>query len=138
MALSLIPIKRTERPGDCSPGKPGWNNPTTPWRLSPVRNKMILVLPFSTGTLSEGISGMPRQVRNGEPNKETVGGGTPLRVHSLPNAAIANGCNKKKPGSFHTLVISSSRSSGVGAPVLVFITCEGTTLCSRPYSLLLM
>src|SRR5436190_13837874 len=125
-----MPIKRTERPGDCSPGNPGWYKPTTPWRLSPVRNKMIFDLPFSTGTLSEGISGIPLQVRNCDPNKETVGGGTPLRVHSLPIAAMANGCNKKKPGSFQTLVISSSRSSGVGAPVLVFIICEGTTLCS--------
>ena len=134
MALSLMPIKRTERPGDCSPGRPGWNNPTTPWRLSPVRNRMILVFPFSIGTLSEGINGMPRQVRNGDPNKETVGGGTPLLVHSLPNAAIANGFNKKNPGSFHTLAIRSSKSSGVGAPLLVFIICEGATLFNKPWA----
>src|SRR6478609_8808907 len=99
---------------------------------------MIFDLPATTGTLSEGISGKPRQVRNGEPNNETVGGGTPRLVHSLPKAAIARGCNKKKPGSFHTLVINSSRSSGVGAPVLVLIICDSATLCNKPYSLLLI
>ena len=49
---------------------------------------MILVLPSATGTLSLGTSGMPRQVRNCEPNRLTVGGGTPRRVHSRPKAAM--------------------------------------------------
>ena len=73
-------------------------------------------MPRSSGTLSEGTSGSPRQVRKGEPNRLTVGGGTPRRVHSRPKAAIAAGCARKKAGSFHTRAISSSRSSGVGAP----------------------
>ena len=64
---------------------------------------------------------MPRQVRNGEPKIETVGGGTPRRVHSRPKAAIAAGCARKNAGSFQTREISSSRSSGVGAPVRVLI-----------------
>jgi hypothetical protein len=64
---------------------------------------MILVLPSSTGTLSDGTSGMPRQVRNWAPNRLTVGGGTPRRVHSRPKAAMARGWVRKKPGSFHTL-----------------------------------
>jgi hypothetical protein len=51
----------------------------------------------------------------------TVGGGTPRRVHSRPNAAIAVGCARKKPGSFQTFVMSSSRSSGVGEPERVLI-----------------
>ena len=46
----------------------------------------------------------------------TVGGGTPRRVHSRPNAAIARGWARKNAGSFQTGEISSSRSSGVGAP----------------------
>ena len=94
---------------------PGWNRPITPWRFSPVRSSRILVLPFlSIGSLSEGTSGMPRQVMNGEPNKVTVGGGTPRRVHSRPKAAMARGWARKNAGSFQTLVSSSSRSSGVG------------------------
>ncbi len=116
-----MPMKRTDSPGLCSPTRPGWNRPTTPWRFSPVRISRILVLPFSIGTLSEGISGMPRQVMKGEPNRLTVGGGTPRRVHSRPKAAMARGWVRKKPGSFHTLVISSSRSSGVGGPARVLI-----------------
>jgi hypothetical protein len=56
-----------------------------------------------------------------EPNSVTVGGGTPRRVHSRPKAAMARGWARKNAGSFHTLVISSSRSSGVGAPVRVLI-----------------
>ncbi len=117
IAWRLMPMKRTDRPGLCSPGRPGWNRPTTPWRLSPTRSSRILVLPSATGTLSDGISGRPRQVMNCEPNRLTVGGGTPRRVHSRPNAAIASGWVRKKAGSFQTLVSSSSRSSGVGAPV---------------------
>src|SRR5450432_1674035 len=99
---------------------------------------MILDLPFSTFTLSDGINGMPLQVINWEPNNEIVGGGTPRLVHSRPNAATASGCKRKNPGSFHTLLSSSSRSSGVGAPVRVLITWEGATLLSKPYSLLLI
>ena len=70
-------------------------------------------------TLSDGMSGIPRQVMNGEPNSVTVGGGTPRRVHSRPNAAMARGCARKNAGSFQTRVINSSRSSGVGAPARV-------------------
>src|SRR5882757_11578355 len=99
---------------------------------------MTFDLPFSTGSLSEGINGIPRQVRNWEPKRDTVGGGTPLRVHSRPNAATAFGCNKKNPGSFQTFEIRSSKSSGVGAPVRALMRCEASTLCSKPYSLLLI
>ena len=126
-----MPMKRTERPGLCSPGRPGWKRPTTPWRFSPARSSRILVLPSVDGTLSEGISGRPRQVRNCEPNRRTVGGGTPRRVHSRPKAAIASGCARKKAGSFQTLVISSSRSSGVGAPVRVLMRCCVATLAEQ-------
>ena len=45
------------------------------------------------------------------------GGGVPRRVASRPKAAMAEGWVRKKAGSFQTLVSSSSRSSGVGAPV---------------------
>jgi hypothetical protein len=85
-----------------------------PLLFSPARTSRILLVsdPFVPPifTLSEGTSGTPRQVRNGVPNKVTVGGGTPRRVHSRPKAAIVRGCARKKPGSFHTLVRSSSRS----------------------------
>ena len=81
---------------------------------------------------------MPRQVMNGVPNRVTVGGGTPRRVHSRPKAAMARGWARKKPGSFHTLVSSSSRSSGVGGPLRVLMRCDGAALASRPYSALLM
>src|SRR4029078_7551658 len=101
---------------DTSPGTPGWNSPTTPCFFSPVRSKRIFEVPLLvSGTLSDGTSGRPRQVRNGEPNSVTVGGGTPRRVHSRPNAAMARGCARKNDGSFHTLAIRSSRSSGGGA-----------------------
>ncbi len=89
-------------------------------------------LPSVSGTLSDGTSGRPRQVRNGEPNSVTVGGGTPRRVHSRPNAAMARGCARKNAGSFHTLAISSSRSSGVGAPERVEMRIDGAALASRP------
>ena len=38
---------------------------------------------------------------------------------------MASGWARKKAGSFHTRAISSSRSSGVGAPVRVLIFCDG-------------
>ncbi len=84
---------------------------------------MVVSEPFAPSilTLSEGTSGTPRQVRKGVPNNVTVGGGTPRRVHSRPKAAIALGWARKNPGSFHTLVRSSSRSSGVGGPFRVRI-----------------
>ncbi len=75
---------------------------------------------------------MPRQVMNGDPNSVTVGGGTPRRVHSRPNAAIARGCARKNAGSFHTRAMSSSRSSGVGGPLRVATFMPGATLLSRP------
>src|ERR1035438_937391 len=113
-ARLLIPIKRTDNPGVCSPGNPGWNNPITPCLFSPTRSNRILVFPPSpfgfdcpsTCNLSVGISGIPRHVRKGVPNKVTVGGGTPRRVHSLPNAAIAVGWAMKNDGSFQPLVSS--------------------------------
>ena len=74
----------------------------------------------------------PRQVMNGEPNIVTVAGGTPRRVHSRPNAAIARGAARKNAGSFHTFVISSSMSSGVGAPLRVLMRCSGVAWVSRP------
>ena len=91
-----------------------------------------------TASLSQGTSGMPRHVTNGDPNIVTVGGGTPRRVHSRPKAAIARGCAKKKLGSFHTREMSSSMSSGVGVPARAFTFISGTTLLSSPYSGLLM
>src|ERR1700693_2290713 len=112
-----MPMKRTDRLGDTSPGIPGWNSPTAPCFFSPVRNSRIFVLSALIATLSEGTSGSPRQVRKGEPNRVTVGGGTPRRVHSRPKAAIARGCARKSDGSFHTFVSNSSRSSGGGGPL---------------------
>ena len=69
------------------------------------------LLPDVAG-LSMGTIGTPRQVRNGAPNIVTVAGGTPRRVHSRPNAAIARGCARKNDGSFQTFVSSSSRVVG--------------------------
>ena len=51
--------------------------------------------PLGQGTLSDGSSGTPRQVSSGLPNRLSVTGGTPRRVHSRPNAAIARGCAMK-------------------------------------------
>ena len=127
-----MPMNFTDNPGLCSPAKPGWNSPTTPWRASPVRISRILVFPFSTGTLSDGMIGIPRQVRNCEPNRLTVGGGTPRRVHSRPNAAIAIGWVRKNPGSFHTRAIRLSRSSGVGGPARVDSVCFSAVLAISP------
>jgi len=100
------------------------------WAL--LARQVRLVLLFSTRTLSLGTSGIPRQVKNGEPNIVTVGGGTPRRVHSRPKAAIARGWARKNAGSFHTRERSSSRSSGVGAPVRVGRRIDGAALLSRP------
>src|ERR1700685_1683844 len=99
IALWLMPMKRTDKLGDTSPGRPGWKRPMTPCFFSPTRNKRMLLFPFadldfaapSISSLSQGISGTPRHVMNGEPNRVTVAGGTPRRVHSRPNAAIARG-----------------------------------------------
>src|SRR3954468_14125836 len=100
---------------------------------------MMLVLPEDEiASLSDGINGTPRQVINCEPNRLTVGGGTPRRVHSRPKAAIAKGCAKKKPGSFQTRTNNSSKSSGVGAPVKVEMRCVSSTLANKPYSALLI
>src|SRR5271155_1191939 len=52
---------------------------------------MNFVLLFSTGTLSDGMIGMPRQVMNCAPNRLTTTGGTPRRVASRPNAATPSG-----------------------------------------------
>src|ERR1700683_171806 len=84
----------------------------------------------STFSFSVGKIGTPRQVRNGEPNSVTVGGGTPRRVHSRPKAAMARGWARKNEGSFHTLVSNSSKSSGVGDPFLVLIRCDCGTFFS--------
>jgi|HubBroStandDraft_1064217.scaffolds.fasta_scaffold01200_16 hypothetical protein len=89
----------------------------------------VSVVSAFTGSLSEGMSGIPRQVINGEPNIVTVGGGTPRRVHSRPKAAIARGCARKKLGSFHTLAMSSSMPSGVAVVAFTFIS--GAMLLSR-------
>src|SRR5436309_3055436 len=69
IALRLMPMNRTDSPGLCSPASPGWYSPTTPWRFSPVRSRITWVLPFSSGTLSDGMIGSPRQVMNCEPNR---------------------------------------------------------------------
>ena len=68
----------------------------------------------------------------GEPNRVVVGGGTPRRVHSRPNAAMARGWARKNAGSFQTRAISSSRSSGVGAPVRGTTRIGPATLLSSP------
>ena len=107
-------------------------DPTTPCRSSPVRISRIWLLPSSTFSLLLGTIGIPRQVSTGEPNRLTVAGGTPRRVASRPNAAIALGCARKNAGSFHTCVISSSRSSGVGGPASVLIRCCGGDVGEHP------
>ena len=86
----------------------------------------------STRSLSVGIIGIPLQRINVPPAIFAVTGGTPLFVHSLSKAAIALGCARKNDGSFHTFEISSSRSSGVGAPFLVWILWESAIFLSRP------
>ena len=93
---------------------------------------MIWLLLPSIFSLLHGTIGMPRQVITGEPNRFTVAGGTPRRVASRPNDAIAFGCARKNAGSFHTIVISSSRSSGVGGPSNVLIRCPDGTLARIP------
>src|ERR1700691_1356603 len=95
IALWLMPMKRTDRLGDTSPGSPGWKSPTTPCFFSPVRSRRISVVSAFTGSLGHGTIGIPRQVINGEPDMVTVGGGTPRRVHSRPKAAIARGWAQK-------------------------------------------
>src|SRR4029078_13189936 len=98
MRLRLMPMKRTERLGETSPGTPGWNRPTTPCFLSPVRSSRLEDLSSSSGNLSDGTNGRPRHVKNGEPNRLTVGGGTPRLVHSRPKAASAAGVAEQKGG----------------------------------------
>src|ERR1700722_10249758 len=88
--------------------------------------------PSVTLSLSDGINGIPRHVRNGEPKSVTVGGGTPRNVHSRPNAAMASGCARKNAGSFQTLAIRPPGSSGVGAPAGVGPRIHGATLLSKP------
>src|SRR5580704_12962838 len=100
-----MPIKRTDRLGLTSPGRPGWNRPTTPRFCSPTRINNISVLLSLIRILSDGTRGSPRHVRNGEPKSEIVGGGTPRAVHSRPNAAMALGWARKNEGSFHTVEI---------------------------------
>src|SRR5262249_831454 len=85
-----------------------------------------------TSSLSEGTIGTPGQVGNGEAKRFVVGGGTPRRVHSRPNAAIARGWARKNAGSFHTRASRSSMSSGVGGPERVRMRIDGAALCSRP------
>src|SRR5271157_1734685 len=46
--------------------------------------------------------------------------------------AMARGLARKKEGSFQTFVSTSSKSSGVGAPFLVFNFCEAGTLFRSP------
>src|SRR5271156_5535058 len=101
-----------------------------------MRTSRILVLAslLLTLILSVGTNGTPRQVRNGVPNRLTVGGGTPRYVHSRPKAAMARGCARKMDGSFHTLVSNSSKSSGVGAPFRGLCFWPGGPLFNKPYS----
>src|SRR5271163_2605449 len=106
----------------------------TPCFLSPMRTRRILLLwsLLLTLILLVGIKGTPRHVTNGVPNKLTVGGGTPRRVHSRPKAAMARGCARKIEGSFHTLVNNSSKSSGVGAPFRGLSFWPAGTLFNSP------
>ena len=69
---------------------------------------------------------------NCDPYRLTVAGGTPRRVHSRPKAAMAAGWVRKNAGSFHTFVISSSKSSGVGGPTTGVMCCTSAVLASRP------
>src|SRR5580704_18679413 len=89
IALWLMPMKRTDKLGDTSPGSPGWKSPMTPCFFSPVRSRRISVVWAFKGSLGHGTIGIPRQVTKGEPNMVTVGGGTPRRVHLRPSAANA-------------------------------------------------
>src|SRR5688572_26471907 len=102
-----MPMRRIDSDGLTSPGMPGWKRPMTPRFRSPVRSNMMSALLPLSFILSHGTSGRPRHVRNDAPNSVVVGGGTPRRVHSRPNAAIAFGCMRKKAGSFHTVLIST-------------------------------
>jgi hypothetical protein len=52
MAWLLVQIKRTDRPGPCSPVRP---------------------VPSATGTSFDAISRMPQQLMHCEPNRPTVG-----------------------------------------------------------------
>ena len=71
---------------------------------------------------------MPRQVMNCAPKRLTTTGGTPRQVASRPNAATPERVGQEEAGVFHTLVISASRSSGVGAPPRVWMVCSGVDL----------
>ena len=44
-----VPMKRTESPGVCSPGSPGWYRPMTPCFFSPTRSRRMLVEPPPRG-----------------------------------------------------------------------------------------
>ena len=84
---------------------------------------MNLVCCSSTGTLSLGMIGIPRHVMNWAPNRFT-GGGTLRRV------APAEGCDAERVGEeeggvFQTLVMSESRSSGVGPLPRTRMVCLG-------------
>jgi hypothetical protein len=92
--------------------------------LDGVRVEMF-VLPPSTFSLSVGTSGMPapRQERRAEQRdrgrRDAAAGALP------PEGGDGAGCARKNAGSFHTFAMSSSRSSGVGAPVRVATRIEG-------------
>src|SRR5580658_515489 len=98
-------------------------------------SKMLVVWPLGptlTFSLSEGTRGIPLHVRKGDPKSVTVGGGRPRNEHSRPKAAMARGCARKNAGSFQTFEMSSSKSSGVGAPARVEIRIEGAAFVSKP------
>lgn len=79
----------------------------------------------------EGDQRTPRQVMNCEPNRLTVGGGA-----FTARGFAAKGGNRQRvgqeEGGLHTLVSSSSRSSGVGAPVSGKMRCSSVTCANRP------
>ena len=55
-----------------------------------------------------------------------------VAARTTAKAAIALGWVRKKAGSFQTFVISSSKSSGVGGPMIVEMRCASAVLASIP------
>ena len=120
IALRSMPMNFTDKPGLCSPASPGWNKPTTPWRVSPVRIRTNLVLLFSIGTLvrrHDGKSAPGQEQRSEHAHRR--------RRHTPPRAFPAEGRDplrvREKEPWFHVLAIKLSRSSGVGGPAMVEI-----------------
>ena len=59
-------------------------------------------------------------------------------MHSRPKAAMVRGWARKNAAPSRRAASSSSRSSGVGGPLRVWMRCLRSALCSRPNSRLLI